>query len=79
MKAIRYTRHSKNRMRQHGITEGDIELCLQNPDQLEPSRGKMNAWKRMDDRYLRVTFKDEKQETVIITAVLKKKSAGGKK
>jgi len=65
-------------MRQHGITEGHIKLCLQNPDHLEPSRGKMNAWKRMDNRYLRVTFKDEKQEIVIITAVLKKKFTGGK-
>lgn len=66
-------------MRQHGITEGNIELCLQNPDHLEQSRDKMNAWKHLEERYLRVTFKDEEHETVIITAVFKKKLAGGKR
>ena len=66
-------------MRQHGITEEDIEHCLQSPDDVEPSRGKMNAWKHMEGRYLRVTFKEEEHETVIITAVLKKKFTGGER
>ncbi len=39
VKPIKYTRHAKNRMRWHKITEIEVELALKAPEFLEPSGG----------------------------------------
>lgn len=74
MKMIKYTRHAKNRMRLHRATEAEIESAINNSDFIEPStEGKLNAWKKVSEKYLRVTFKEEGENFLIITAVKKKK------
>lgn len=40
MKVVKYTRHAKNRMRLHRITEAEIESAIGNPDFIEPSSEK---------------------------------------
>jgi hypothetical protein len=73
-KMIKYTRHAKNRMRLHRLTEAEIESAIDNSDFIEPSsEGKLNAWKKVSEKYLRVTFKEEAGKVLIITAVKKKK------
>jgi len=58
----------------HRITEAEIESSIDNSDFIEPSsEGKLNAWKRVSGKYLRVTFKEEAGKVLIITAVKKKK------
>ena len=58
----------------HRITEAEIESAIDNSDFIEPSsEGKLNAWKRVSEKYLRVTFKKEAGKVLIITAVKKKK------
>jgi len=43
-KRIQYTRHAKNRMRWHEITESEIELAIQKPDFVESSiENRLNA------------------------------------
>jgi hypothetical protein len=75
MESISLTRHAKNRMRLHGITESDVVAALEYPEFLEPSTGdRMNAWVRTSDKYLRVTYKDEINRILVITAA--KKRAG---
>ena len=74
MKEIRYTRHAKNRMRWHGITESEIESAILSPDFIESfSENRLNAWKRFPERFLRVTYEEKNGELLIITAVKKKK------
>ncbi len=74
IKMIKYTRHAKNRMRLHRITEAEIESAINNPDFIEPSpEGKLNAWKKVSEKYLRVTFKEDAGKVLVITAVKKKK------
>jgi hypothetical protein len=74
MKTLKYTRHAKNRMRLHEINEADVELAIDNPDLTEPSfEERKNVWKKISDRYLRVTYREEKDRILIITAVKKKK------
>jgi hypothetical protein len=74
MKTVKYTRHAKNRMRLHEINEADVELAIDNPDLTESSfEERKNVWKKISDRYLRVTYKEEKDRILIITAVKKKK------
>ncbi len=74
MKAIKYTRHAKNRMRRHNILEAEIEAAITQPDFVDPSsEEKKNAWKFILDKYLRVTYKEISDKILIITAVKKKK------
>ena len=73
-KMIKYTRHAKNRMRLHRTSEAEVQSAVDNPDFVEPSlEGKLNAWKKISEKYLRVTFKKEAGKVLIITAVKKKK------
>jgi hypothetical protein len=74
MKPKKLARHAKNRMRMHGITETEIDLAVENPDFTEPSaEGRINVWKKLGDKFLRVTYKNEPARILVITAVKKKK------
>src|SRR6266508_2927154 len=77
VKAIRLTRHARNRMRWHQISEGLIHATLQVPDWEEPSvASRINRWKRVADRFLRVTYRDEPEHIVVISAVFKRRPPG---
>jgi len=74
MKSIKYTRHAKNRMRQHNTAEAEVEAAMEKPDFTELSlEGRSNVWKKIGDKFLRVTYKDEPARILVITAVKKKK------
>jgi len=58
VKPVGYTRHARNRMRLHKISEEEIELAINKPDFIEvSSEGRFNAWMKISEKYLRVTFK----------------------
>ncbi|MBM4307002.1 MAG: DUF4258 domain-containing protein [Deltaproteobacteria bacterium] len=74
MKPIKYTRHAKNRMRWHKITEIEVESALKTPEFLEPSlENRLNAWMKSSEKFLRVTYKDEGDRFLVISAVKKNK------
>jgi hypothetical protein len=61
-------------MRWHRITDAEVELAIQQPDFLEPSdESRFNAWKKILEKYLKVSYKQEKGQILVITAVKKKK------
>lgn len=73
-KPIQYTRHAKNRMRWREIAESEIALAIHNPYFVEPSAEKrLNAWKKTFEKYLRVTYREETDKILVITAVKKQK------
>ncbi len=77
MKPIRYTRHARNRMRLHTITEDEIESAIRKPEFLEPSKeGRWNAWAETSGKFLRATYREEDDVFWLITAVRKKKKWG---
>jgi len=56
MISIRYTRHAKNRMRWHKITQTEVESAVASPDFEESSlENRLNLWKNISNKYLRVT------------------------
>jgi hypothetical protein len=60
-------------MRMHGITESEAASAIEKPEFLEPSVGsRINAWTKTSDRFLRVTYRDEKDGILVITAARKK-------
>ena len=51
---------------------------LHEPDELEPAgKGRQNAFKKVGERLVRVTFKEETQRTVVITATKRKAKTKG--
>ena len=74
MKPIRYDRHAKRRMKDRHVTEADVELAIENADSLEQSiKGRINAFRFLNGRYLRVTFREEPDQILVITVTIKKK------
>ncbi len=75
MKPIRLTRHARNRMRWHEISEELIEQTVRLPEWEESSvAGRVNRWKRVGDRFLRVTCRVEPGRIVVISGVFKRKA-----
>ena len=67
---IRYDRHARRRMRWRGISEIEVEQTVMEPDRLESSiRDRTNAYKRIGDRLIRVTFAESGDDILIITVV----------
>jgi len=78
MKSIRYDRHAKRRMKEREVAEEEAEMAINNPDYIEPSiKGRKNAYKFIGSRFLRVTFKEEIENILVITVTIRKKPFKG--
>ena len=74
MKKIYLSRHAKNRMRKFGISSNIVKQVLKNPDLLEPSiKGRKNIWRKVQDKYYRVTCFEESNRIVVVTVTPKEK------
>lgn len=73
-----YDRHAKRRMDERDISEDEAESAINSPDYIEPSiKGRTNAFKYINGRHLRVTFKTESENILVITVTVRKKSFKG--
>ena len=71
------TRHARNRMRLYGIEVKDVEATLAHPDVITAGVfGSQYAWKRIQERWLRVTFKDDGARRIVLTVTPKRHGAG---
>ena len=67
---IRFDRHAKRRMKWRRISEEEVNLTLNNPDRVEESiKGRINVYKSIGQRYIKVTFKRFSDEILIISVV----------
>jgi hypothetical protein len=46
-------------------------------DRKKSNYGRINAWKRIGDRFLKVSYVEEENEFLIISTVFKRKKPGG--
>jgi hypothetical protein len=73
---IKFDRHAKRRMKWRRISEEEVYLTLNTPDKLEESiQGRMNTYKSIGQRYIKVTYKKFLEEILVISVV--DKSRGG--
>lgn len=69
-KPLRYDRHARRRMKWRNISQQEVEAVLSKPDKMEQAEcGRINAFKQVGVRYLKVTYKEYPAEWLIISAV----------
>ncbi len=70
MKEIRYDIHARRRMKWRNISEQEVEEVMRLPEKSESTvRGRLNVYKAIGNRYLKVTYKDFGDYVLIISAV----------
>ena len=70
-----FSRHAKRQMKWRMITEDDVKLTINSPDRVEDTiRGRKNVYKMLEGRTLKMTYTQEDQDLVVVTAMVK----GGK-
>ena len=69
-KALRFDRHARRRMKWRRISEEEVTLTLSSPDKTEQSiKGRINVYKTIGTRYIKVTYKEFSDEILIISVV----------
>lgn len=69
-KALRFDRHARRRMQWRRISEEEVTLTLSSPDKTEQSiKGRVNVYKTIGTRYIKVTYKEFSDEILIISVV----------
>ena len=67
---IKFGRHAKRRMQWRRISEEEVYLVIENPDKIEESlKGRINVYKSLGRRYIKVTYKKFSSEILIISVV----------
>ena len=66
------SRHARNRMRKFRISPEEASQAIEAAECIEPTeKGRQNAWKKKDDKYIRVTYLGEEERSVVVTVTLK--------
>jgi hypothetical protein len=69
---IKFSRHAGRQMKWREITERDVGEVINNPEKLEDTlKGRKNAFKKIEDRLLKVTYLQENSGIIVITAIVK--------
>ena len=69
---IKFSRHAKRQIKWRKISEKEVQDTVKNPDLLEASiKDRKNAFKLIEGRMLKITYKDENGGIIIITAMVK--------
>lgn len=71
-KTIRFDRHARRRMKWRKISEEEVKLTLDSPDKIEQSiKGRINVFKAIGKKYIKVTYKEFADEILVISVVEK--------
>ncbi len=69
---IRFSRHARKQMKWRKISEEEVMAAIDNPDKLEDTiKNRKNAFKTINDRQLKITYKPEERDIIVVTAILK--------
>ena len=70
---LRFTRHARNKMRQHNLTEQAIAEHIELSDEITPGiLGRTNYVSPHPEGRLHITAIDEGSERIVVTVILKR-------
>jgi hypothetical protein len=81
-RAFRVGRHAKNRLRQKRGTPEEVTVdelfdIIEHPELVTPSiKGRLNAWRRREPKWIRVTYIERGTTIDIITVTVRSKEPG---
>ncbi|CAN2042864.1 DUF4258 domain-containing protein [Candidatus Magnetomoraceae bacterium gMMP-15] len=76
---IYFSRHVKRQMKWRKISEDEVKATVLYPSKTEDSmKGRKNAFRCINNKWLKVTFIYENNKIIIITAINKTKRKKGK-
>jgi len=71
MKTI-FSRHSRRQIKWRKITEKEVKSAIGDPNTLVNTiKGRKNAFKTIEGRLLKITYKQEDGDLTVITAITK--------
>ncbi|MDO8491291.1 MAG: DUF4258 domain-containing protein [Dehalococcoidia bacterium] len=74
MKSVYLSRHAKRRMRLHDISIEQVTQTLEQPEKVVPSiKGRYNAYRRIGERFLRLTYREEEERFVVVSVTPRKR------
>lgn len=69
---IKFDRHARRRMKWRKISEAEVMMTLEHPERTEDTiKGRKNAYRLIGGRPIKVTYKVDMQEILVISAVVK--------
>jgi hypothetical protein len=69
---IFFSRHARRQMKWRKISEDEARSAITEPDSLmDTVKGRKNAFKIIDGRSLKVTYKPEGETLTVVTAMVK--------
>jgi len=72
MMKISFSRHARRQMKWRKISENEVRSAINEPDSLADTvKGRKNAFKIVEGRFLKVTYKPEGKTLTVITALVK--------
>lgn len=67
-----FSRHARKQMKWRKITENEVRSTITEPDtSADTVKGRRNAFKMVDGRLIKVTYKSEDDALTVITAMVK--------
>ena len=74
MKEIYFSRHAKRQMKWRKISEEEVQNTISDSEEIQDSiKGRKNAYKHINHKWIKVTFKEEHDKIIIVTAIDKNK------
>lgn len=71
---LRLTRHARNRLRSWRLNESAVSDTVVTPDHVSPTReNRLNAWKRLGEHWLRVTYMLDGSDIVASIVTLRRR------
>lgn len=67
---IYFSRHAKRQMKWRKISEEEVQNTIFNPEKTQDSiKGRKNAFKHINKKWIKVTFNEEDDRITIVTAI----------
>ena len=74
MKEIYFSRHAKRQMKWRNISIEEVRNTVSYPENMQDSiKGRKNAYKHLNQKWIKVTFKEEYDKIIIVTVIDKNK------